>query len=329
MKTKIVYAITSSEDDYYFEQLLLSVFSLRQHNLTAIVEVVVDRKTNERLDGRFEAIQKYINKKIVIETPEVFNNTQTSRYLKTNLRKFVNGDFLFLDSDTIVTDTLEDIDNFPGDIGAVLNLHVPLDLHTKKDEEKVKSRICLTGYLDVENISYYNSGVIYVKDNELTRYFYNDWYSKWKKALEEYGLYKDQPSFAAVNAEMEFPIKELGGEWNCQVLNNGLPFLFKAKIIHYFASYAKKKVDQPYLFFDSSIYKEIRNNGYISERISLLVDNAKGAFVIPSQIVSGKELNLLSDSLHSLAINHPKVYGTIEIIATLMIKVFRFIRHRK
>ena len=42
MKTKIVYAVVSDESDVYLEQVVLSAYSLRQHNPTAFVELVVD-----------------------------------------------------------------------------------------------------------------------------------------------------------------------------------------------------------------------------------------------------------------------------------------------
>ena len=42
MKTKIVYTIVSDENDIFFEQALLSIYSLRKYNPDAFVELVID-----------------------------------------------------------------------------------------------------------------------------------------------------------------------------------------------------------------------------------------------------------------------------------------------
>ena len=121
MKTKIVYAVSSDEQDIYLEQTVLSVFSLKRHNPDAVVEFVVDERTDKTIVGKRELILQYVNKKIVVEVPESYDKKQTSRFLKTNLRQYIDGDFLFIDSDTVIADSLADIDSFDGDIGAVIN----------------------------------------------------------------------------------------------------------------------------------------------------------------------------------------------------------------
>ena len=323
MRTKIVYALTSTEEDNYLEQSLISVFSLRKIMSNVAVELIVDSMTDSTINGSRSEILKFIDRKTVINAPKEYNKVQTSRYLKTNLRKFVEGDFLFIDSDTIITDTLEEIDDFDGDLGAVLNLHVPLQFHTKMDEVKVRNRICQTGYHIESNIPYFNSGVIFVRDSEEARTFYEKWYTRWQIGLNKSKLTKDQPAMAAANAEMDYVIKEIGGEWNCQVLNNGLPYLYKAKIIHYFASFAHKKNDKPYLFLDDDIYKEIKEKGCITEHIASMIDKAKGAFRKPCQVVVGNELNLLYNSMHSLAMNHPILYNSLDKSIGKMFQLWR------
>ena len=51
MKTKIVYVVTSDENDVYLEQALLSVFSLRKHNSNVYVELVEDQDTDATISG--------------------------------------------------------------------------------------------------------------------------------------------------------------------------------------------------------------------------------------------------------------------------------------
>ena len=42
---------------------------------------------------------------------EEINNRERSRSLKTNLRHIVSGDYLFIDTDTIITGDLSFVDN--------------------------------------------------------------------------------------------------------------------------------------------------------------------------------------------------------------------------
>lgn len=44
---KYIYILTSTPKDFYYEQCLMSVFSLKAHNPNAQVQVLVDNKTAE------------------------------------------------------------------------------------------------------------------------------------------------------------------------------------------------------------------------------------------------------------------------------------------
>ena len=97
MQTKIVYTLVSDESDTYLEQALLSVYSLRLHNPQAIVELIVDQFTSKTIVDKRSEIRKFITDLITVDVPEDYTKVQKSRYLKTNLRQFVKGDYLFID----------------------------------------------------------------------------------------------------------------------------------------------------------------------------------------------------------------------------------------
>lgn len=67
------------------------------------------------------------------------------------------------------------------------------------------------------------------------------------------GINYDQPSLAKANELMGCKICKLDDIWNCQINANGLPFLSKAKIIHYFASGMGAKV----MYLINSLIKNI------------------------------------------------------------------------
>ena len=76
------------------------------------------------------------DEKAVVNVPEHYNKVQTSRYLKTSLRQTVEGDFLFIDSDTIITDSLADADSLTGNVMMVLDYHVSLQQRNSLAEQQ-------------------------------------------------------------------------------------------------------------------------------------------------------------------------------------------------
>lgn len=160
MNTKIVYAVVSNEKDIFLEQTLLSVYSLRLYNPEAHVILVVDEDTNKTIQGKRSEILKYITEKIIVKVPKEYTQVQKSRYLKTTLRQNIKGDFLFVDSDTIITDSLSEIDNLNIELGAVKDLHVNLD-QNYGCKNIIKKALSI-GFNPLSNNLYFNSGVIYV-----------------------------------------------------------------------------------------------------------------------------------------------------------------------
>ena len=327
MKTKIVYVICSDEKDYYLEQVLMSIFSLRKHNSDAIVELVVDANTDSTLSGNRTEILKYVDSKIVVSVPKEYNKKESSRFIKTYLRHYLSGDFLYIDSDTIICDNLSDIDLFDGDLGAVFDLHEPNCLKLPNYTEWL-NKVRQEGWTNSNAIPYFNSGVLFVRDTPRTHHFYEDWHLIWLKMLQDNGRYRDQEPFALANERHNYLIKELSGIWNCQILSSALPYLHKAKIIHYFFTSLRNK-QYAYALCNRTYLIEIRKTGGITNEIASLLDNAKTAFVHPSYICGPNEINLLSGELAQVCTNHPRVKKTLDNIFRYMMKFYSFWRRRQ
>ena len=317
MKTKIVYVVVSDETDIFLEQALLSIFSLRKYNSDAFVELVIDQVTNNSINGKRSEIKKYVDKITAVEVTDNYHKGQRSRWIKTNLRNLIDGDYLFIDSDTIITDSLEDIDNFDGDIGAVKDKHAPVKHN--KDKNKLLLWSKQDGWTYSDDLDYFNSGVMFVRDCEFTHDFYREWNKRWQICSTQYQRFFDQSPFAATNEFYQYPIKELAGEWNCQP-TSGLSFLCKAKIIHYWGynrkSYAWK-------FYDKSIIRNIKESGYIPQYVYDLIDHAKEAFIIPNEIVAGKELEIYYSSLFQVCISFEKAFTIFNCMSKLLLRALK------
>lgn len=317
MKTKIVYSVVSDENDIFLEQALLSIFSLRRHHPDAYVELVVDQATNNTIIGKRSEIKKYVSKITAIKVPDNYNKGQKSRWLKTNLRNLIEGDYLFIDNDTIITDSLEDIDEFDGEIGAVKDKHAPVEQN--KDKNKLLLWSKQDGWTYSDDLAYFNSGVMFVRDSEFAHDFYQEWNKRWQTCSTKYHRFFDQSPLAATNEFFQYPIKELSGEWNCQP-TNGVSFLSKAKIMHYWG-YNRKYY--AWKFYNKDIIKEVKESGHISPDISHLVDKAQEAFVMPNEIIAGKELDVYYSLVFQACLSDKKVFSLFNRLAKLTLKMLR------
>ena len=233
MKTKFLYVVISTIDDVYFEQVWVSAWSLKKYNSSAAITILTDCETLNTINNTLRKNALSLFDEIVEHKFEHgVSNKVRSRWLKTNMRNLVKGDFLFLDSDTLVQDSLSEIDNFKCNIGMVLDLNRKLtnDRHSSFIK---KRHIEVFGVEYNPNVDYYNSGVIYAKDNSENREFFNQWFENWKFSTEKNGLILDQPSLAKTNIDLGGVIESIGGEYNCQILSS-IEYIYSAKIFHFF-----------------------------------------------------------------------------------------------
>lgn len=228
MKTKLVYVLVSNDNDYYYEMVVMSLYSFRLYHPFSKVEIVMDRDTYQRLKEKPVSILGDVTP-VVVDIPSEYNVVQRSRYLKTNLRQFIEGDFLFIDCDTLICGSLEKIDNVLADIGMVSDLNRAFPLL----DSRVVALNQQAGFSPTSDEPYYNGGVAYVKDTPVAHHFFYTWFHNWQLSVEK-GVSKDQPSLCESNKDLGFPIQELSACWNCQMGGKNTRYIYKAKILHYF-----------------------------------------------------------------------------------------------
>ena len=274
----------------------------------------MDEKTDATLkEGRTE-ILKLVNQKSVVSVPTQYNKMQVSRFMKTSLRNIIEGDYLFLDTDTIVTKNLDEIDTINADVAAVINGHESLEMFSKSGENN-KKRMRRLGAEVVDDIKYYSSGVSFVRDTEAAHDFFYQWHRLWCKSVELFNDNYDQPAFNTANEKCGGIIIELDGTWNCQMLSYGLPFFCDAKILHYFASKRQFDAKGCYVFNDKSTYSSIKKDGYLSQQVVDMITNAKSAFINPCRIVNSVENSFLQSDLAYCCVRYPFFLSVFNPIA--------------
>lgn len=194
MKTKLVYVLTCAPQATYIEQALMSVWSARHWNPDAHIVLITDNLTDNLLVGKRGEILDYISEKIVVPfEDDSLSMTYRSRWLKTSVRQLIDGDFLFIDCDTIVCRSLSEIDAFECEVGAVPESMLPISEFCQSLLEMDRSRCAKIG-VDLMNEQYYFcSGVMYVRDTENAHRLYNAWRSNWIESASM-GLMADQPA---------------------------------------------------------------------------------------------------------------------------------------
>jgi len=317
MKTKIVYTVASDDSDIYLEQTYVSICSLRKFHPDATVVLVVDDNTDKTIKGIREYILGVITHKIVVVPPHEYTKVERSRYLKTTLRNQIEGEYLFIDSDTLITADLSEVDNFEDEICAVIDYHVPLDKHVSFAFIK-RQASTINWIIEQSDFCYFNSGVMYVKDTDTTRKLYSRWNEEWTtfRKNTNFPVPSDQPTLGKVNKEMGYVIEEMDGEWNCQIAANGLRFLDRARIIHYFSSTIKKGDKEPvYALMNNNVFLSLKEKGILDETLSQMIASPKTLFAERLVLISGEAMDIYYSHIVKRVIStyryHRKTYEII------------------
>lgn len=280
MNTKIVYVLVSNYSDIYYEQTLLSAFTLKYHNKGAKAYLVVDNDTAETLCNAREEIHQYIDYVINVATPSELNPMQRSRYLKNTLRSIIEGDFFYIDGDTIVCGSLEGLDKIKYDLAAVPDAHGKASLspwHKSQDELVNK----LFGVNIAPDSFYYNGGAMFCKDSKTSRLFYEEWHKNWYISKDK-GCSLDQPAFYYTNMLMDKCIHKLDDSYNCQI-SCSFSYFHTALIIHYWGTSVNES--NSLVWARKSFYQKIKEEGRLSEEAKKTALNCKSTIPSPSKLL--------------------------------------------
>ncbi|GHU94516.1 hypothetical protein FACS189479_07350 [Spirochaetia bacterium] len=310
---KYLYVLVSSVQDTYYEQFLLSVTSLRLKNPDAHITVLCDSKTKENLQGKRREYENIVSEIKTVPVQDTLSQKEVSRHIKTSMRRYIDGDFLFIDCDTIITDTISESSFASMDIGAVLDTHCTVDFHHLKpyiiaNDEKL-------GFGASKTNKHYNSGIIFCRDTVKAHGFFDKWHDLWTYGNEK-NITIDQPSFNEAILQYNDVFADLNGIWNCQISHNGLPFLHDAKIIHYYGSKISFVI-APFLPASPSVLSSVKETGTISAETMGLLENPKAAFGKYSRIIADRAAIDAFDSyffsiLRWLWVKNPSLFKNLD-----------------
>lgn len=317
MKTKAAYVLTCSESDNYLEQAWMSIWSLKHHNPTMQVALVVDDASCALIQSTYrKEILTLVDELVCVNVLDSFDQRAKSRWLKTSLRTHIEGDFLFIDTDTVVCGSLLEIDNLDCSIGAVIdeNSYRPLS----KDIPKLHKLQWLARQCRIEvdfcQLPYYNSGVLYVKDNAETHTLYDQWHKQWLNNYEK-GVFQDQIALYHTTLTSGIHITELPPVLNCQITEHGLNVLAEARIIHYYNESPNYRMGQ------SATTDLIKAAGKLPESVKTMLLHPRSQFTPDARIIAGSYLTLIESDLQRFANKHPRITRWLNRLAKLWLRV--------
>lgn len=291
---KYVYILVGSSEGFYFEQTLVSLASLKYVCPSAKVTLLTDNRTDCGGNVLLLQIRTFVDEYIVRKFDENVPSIARSRILKTTMRSLVEGDFLYVDSDTVWASPVDEAD-FTCDVMGVLDGHCLLNEHPLKNgilQDFEKTRC------NPECEKYVNGGALFVRDSSKAKEFFKVWYDKWRETSLS-GCFIDMPALNyAFNQIYGNEIPLLRGIYNAQI-SRSWKYFPKAKLVHFFTGWMKENDEKPYRFQTNRFWNLVKKeglNGLVDESLK----NPLEAFDVPVCICSKLELGLRKTNTYGL-----------------------------
>lgn len=240
-RLQVVYCLTSQGRDIYEAMTRISLATARKCNQGAYISIICDERTYQDLKLAKSRLFYEADDVIPIATPAgepEFRN----RFLKTRLRLLVKGNFLFLDSDTVIRKPLTELCGIKADIAAAPN----------HSADSMSDQIWSEDYAIFEKMQwpqptspYFNGGVVWYADTPATHLFAEIWHDNWLKNIRGTGRFRDQPALNhSLQTTPELNVFCLDHRWNAQVKTpQGLAYASTANIWHIYSSFDIASLD--------------------------------------------------------------------------------------
>ncbi|MBQ0143529.1 MAG: hypothetical protein KBT06_12195 [Prevotellaceae bacterium] len=328
MKTKIVYVVASLDDDIYMEQAIVSAWSARHYNPDCHIEMACDQDTYATLNSGIRAQYKNIFDQIHVRQfqPEQ-SMKERSRWMKTTLREFIEGDFFFIDTDTVIIGDLSIIDSIQADVAMAYNANSPFPIGKTNSlgDRWINKHLKIVGWEALNGCFHFNSGVIFAKDTSLAKTLFNKWHNNWLESCK-YNVYVDQPALTKANKEVGELIQRLDDTLNWQIQRHGCNIPTGTKILHYFAS------DQNYsafVFAQDSFLRQIKESGMLVDQVDYYLDNIDLAFEKVTHVISEDDYTLLKEINHypifRLKRTHPSFFSFVNTTIKMISRIKAFV----
>lgn len=191
----------------------VSIQTLRRHHPDIKVSVWTDRATSRCLKS--PSWRSFRECEIRVCDPEGETSMIRSRWIKTHLIQLMSTDFLFLDCDTLVLRSLQELLTLDADFAAAVDGNEP--------PRPLVERPLLCEFYEalgwpVGEIASYNSGVWLARSSRAVERLGEIWPRLWVEGIAKNPM--DQPSFWSALFQAGIDVFALDPKWNALVVHN-------------------------------------------------------------------------------------------------------------
>ena len=304
---KIVYILVSSPQDYFLEQTMLSAYSAKRYNPNVQITVLADQDTARTVVGNREKIKEYVTEIKTVNVPEHYNMMQRSRFLKTSIPKYVDGDFIYMDSDTVVAGSLDDVYEKVQHLGLIRDEN--LEEYGDFVKKWISGNCRMLGWHDLSQEKGYNGGVLVVKRTSESEQFFNHWHKNWLECCSK-GYDRDQLALTKANIECNYIIEEIDGKFNCQVARfEADKYKDDVRIIHYY------DLSKCYhIYNDLKLWNRFRKETVIPQEFVDAVNN-------PQDVFAHRYIKAYNNDISFLHSDWHRVYSESMILQKCLLKI--------
>jgi hypothetical protein len=170
---------------------------------------------------------------------EILGSPPRSRGLKTQIRELIDGDLIYLDADAIPLRPFDALFEHEHQFAAVLDRNAEIKVpHMPTWVEPIYREFGWPYPVS----AYFNSGVMFWRDDLLMRELGRLWHKRWRDVFERLGKHQDQPSLNSAICALGVNTKVLPIQYNAMV-DSSLFFARNARIVHYFFSGRHRRFD--------------------------------------------------------------------------------------
>jgi hypothetical protein len=210
---RVVYVISSDGADAFADMALVSMLSVQISNPGLGIFVVCDEKSALTLSANKHRLLDVCDEFITVPTPDG-EPTFRNRWIKTQLCRYVEGNILYIDADTLVRGSLADLQHVVSEFGAVANHNGA----TLSEQIWSEDRQVFEGMGWPCNFhTYFNCGFFFFKPCPRVHEFFATWHKLWLAGVSPGGRLRDQPSFNSAIVLIGVEMKVLPSTFNAQL----------------------------------------------------------------------------------------------------------------
>ncbi len=231
------YVVVSDGADIHADLAYISARFLRLVHPKLPITCLMDRQSAAAQRASKHPLGSVVDHILEADVPHDMPGPK-SRWLKTGMRLLLEGDFLYLDTDTIclrpLDHLLEKATQGSFDLGMARDLNIRLAEKSRRIGLRgLPAELSSLGW-SCPNSGFFNTGVILYRDTEEARNQARCWRSLWQEALAR-GCHQDQPAMNQSLAQSKAKLLVLEPRHNAMVLAapRTVP---SARIMHFFAS---------------------------------------------------------------------------------------------